>query len=230
MIVAALKDEIREFQEKMGVDATIHFQPALFWRGKFFNREAALLTAGIGAEKVQKSLNRVLSFYRPSFLLLVGYCGGASPVAGNGTLVLAERVVEAATENRWLTDKKMLASAEKICEAGKISHQTGGLAAVNRVICHPHEKADIGATHCAIALDMESAAVARFAGEHEIPFLAVKAVLDPVEERLPPVSENFVEDFLKNPKAMLKLPKMIYWASQARGAITKFLEGWVGLS
>lgn len=227
MLLAALKDEIRTVQSKMDVDTAIHFRPAVFWRGKLLGRETALLVAGVGAERVQQGLKQVWQFYQPSFLLLVGYCGGASPVAGNGTLVLAERVVESSGEKEWLTDKEMLDQAKKTCEAKKMSFQIGTMAAVDRVIFHPHEKADLGATHRAIALDMESAAAARFAVENKIPFLAVKAVLDPVEERLPPISENWVESFLKNPKAMMRLPKMIYWAAQARTAVTKFLEGWV---
>lgn len=217
MIVAALKDEIREFQAKMDVDEVIHLQPAVFWRGKFLNKAMALLVAGVGAKKIEKSLKQVLNFYRPAFLLLVGYCGGASPVAGTGTLVLADR-----------SDKKLLAKAKQVCEARKISHQVGGLFSVDRVISHPHEKADLGVIHSAIALDMETDAVAWFAGEHKIPFLAAKAVLDPVEERLPAIDEeHLMKSFLKNPKAMMQLPKMVYWASQARGTIKGFLEGWV---
>lgn len=238
LILAALHDEIREFKNKMAVDCTVHFQPGVFYRGKVFEKEASLLVTGIGAKHVERGLASVLRLERPDVLLLAGCCGGASPVAGNGKLVLVDRVADAQSEKEWRADKNLLEAAKKISEVQKISYQIGGMAAVDRVIIHPHEKADLGATHSVIALDMESAAVARFAVEHKIPWLAAKAVLDPVEERLPPLEGcydamgearwgNLAEHFLKDPKAMMQLPKMIYWASQARHTITKFLEGWV---
>lgn len=241
LLLAALKEEVQPLKSKLALDWTVHWKPALFYRGQFLNREVSLLVSGIGEKRVQRGLEQILSLARPDGILLVGYAGGASPVAGAATLVVADKVVQAKTGEGFPTSEKFFHRACQICEEKKLSYQTGGMVTVDRVIRHPHEKADLGATHSAIALDMEAAAVGRFALAHQIPFLAAKAVLDPVEERVPPLEgcydamgdpqwKNLADQFLKNPKAMLRLFNLYYWASQARRTIAKFVEGWVARS
>lgn len=238
LIIAALKDEVRIFLSKMSLDCVVHLKPATFYRGKFLNREIALLVTGLGAKRAEEGVKSVLALENPKYILLVGYAGGATPIVSVGSLVISREVIEEKTERHFSCDPALLEQAKKICEQGNWNYHVGNLVSVDRVIASPYEKADLGATYSSLALEMEAAALAKVAQERNIPFLVVKAILDPVEEWVPqlegcyeetgePNLMKLTEKVWRSPKEMMKLPKLYYWASQARSSITKFLEGWI---
>lgn len=240
LIVAALKDEVRQLKAKMAMDCTIHFKPAILYRGGLFNKEVHLLITGMGVERMKKGLEQALAQKKPSTILYVGYAGGCSPIAGLGTLVLAKKIVYEKEGEFFLSDERLLDKAKKLCGEKKWSCQVGGLVTVDRVVSSPHEKADLGALHEALALDMEAAALASVATRRGIPFLVAKAVLDPMEMALPnlenciePTGEAkpfaIAEHLFKTPSDLMKFPQIQYHASQARETLAKFVEGWMGL-
>lgn len=238
MIIAALKEEVRIFLSKMSLDCVVHLKTATFYRGKFLNKEVELLVTGIGATRVDQGLKAALAFGHPKYILLVGYAGGTTPIVSTGSLVVGSGMIGEKSGRRFSSDNELLAKAQGICEEEKWSYQIGDLVTVDRVIRSPYEKADLGATYSALALEMEAAVLANVAQERNIPYLVVKAILDPVEEWVPPLEGCYeatgepkwmplTKRVLQNPKEMMKLPKLYYWATQARSAIAKFLEGWI---
>lgn len=238
LIVAALQDEVRELKEKLAVDCTIHFKPAVFRRGLLFGKEVGLLTTGVGAEKSQKSLHQVLNDCKPEALLFLGYAGGCSPLAPVGSLILGEKILDAESGETFLADPELLKTAREACKKGGVEHRVGNLVTVNRVISGAHAKADLGAVHGCVALDMEGAAVARVACQRLIPFLVAKAILDPVEMELPDLQKcvdsegharpmMLMEHFAKKPADAMKLPQLQFCASQARESISRFVESYL---
>ena len=238
LIVAALQDEIRELKNRSAIDCTIHFKPATFYNARYFDKDFNLLVTGIGSARAKKGLKEAIGHQRPSSILFVGYAGGASPLAGLGCLVLAERVVDGFGEKEFASDKELLKIAKKLLEEKKIAHQVGGLVTVDRIVSDPHAKADLGAVHGALALDMEAAAIAEIASENKIPFLMVKSILDSVEITLPNLEDCIepeggtrplmvMEHLIKSPGDVMKLPQLHYCATQARLSLAQFLEGWI---
>lgn len=238
LIVAALGDEVRIIRSKMVMDSTIHFKPAILYRGQYQNQEVDLLVTGMGMDRARKGLTQTLEGFAPKLILHVGYAGGTSPVAGLGCLVLADRVTETQSGNFFRTDSSLFEKAKTLCEEQRLSHCVGGIVTVSKVISSPHEKADIGATHGAIALDMEAAGISQIACARKIPFLVAKAVLDQVEMELPNFQDcieatgetkpvKLVRRLFKNPKEMMALSHLSYNASQARSAVTQFVEKWM---
>jgi len=55
------------------------------------------------------------------------------------------------------------------------------------------EKRDLAARSGALAVDMESAAIAAAAAARSVPFLAIRAILDPVEEDLRIAFDQFLD-------------------------------------
>lgn len=238
LIVAALKEEIREVLSKMQMDAIVHLKPATLYRGKIFQKEINFLVTGVGKNRMEEGLEKALQLRQPTSLLCVGFAGGASPLASVGSLVLTKEVMTKDQKLFFRSDNRLLKKAEKMAKENNFSFHTGTVVTVEKVISNPHEKADIGATHGAYALEMEGAFFAKKAVTREIPWLMVRSILDPVEMVLPHL-ENcldslgevkpliLAEHCLKNPKEMMQLPKMQYLASQARTGLTKFVEGWI---
>lgn len=238
LIIAALTDEVRDLKAKLAIDLSVHFKPATLHRGLLFNKELELLVTGMGADRMKKGLGEALAQKMPSSILYVGYAGGTSPVASLGTLVLSEFVVDEKSQKRFTSNKDFLHQARKICETQKWSHQVGGMVTVDHVVSSPHEKADLGAVHEAIALDMEAFAVAEIANANNIPWLVVKSILDPVEMQLPDLQDcieptgepkpmHLMEHLFKQPKDLMKLSNIQYCANQARNSLAQFIEAWV---
>jgi adenosylhomocysteine nucleosidase len=61
----------------------------------------------------------------------------------------------------------------------------GSVVSLSRVVCRASEKQTIGQLTGAVALDMESAALAMVAKKREVPFLVVRTVSDLVDQDLP---------------------------------------------
>jgi len=61
----------------------------------------------------------------------------------------------------------------------------GTLLTVDHVVRHEEEKRLLGVAHRALAVDMESLAVAEVCRRREMPFLAVRVISDAVDEELP---------------------------------------------
>lgn len=238
VIVAALKTEVEDLLSQMERDAVLYFKPAVLYRGELFSKVVDILVTGVGAQKMTRGLGQACAQSDYSEILHVGFAGGTSPVAGSGALVIADKVMDKVSGEEVLPDVSRVKKAKALCVKEKISAHTGGVVSVREAIARPHEKAAIGASHTALAIDMESFAAARFAKEKKIPFLVLRSVFDAVETELPDFqdcideagetsSAKVVRHILCSPKDILKLPNMKYYASQARETLTRFTESWL---
>jgi len=72
---------------------------------------------------------------------------------------------------------KLLASIVKV--------NSGGLANSKGIVSCSEDKKKIHSNTNALALDMESIAIAQVANQHALPFLAIRVIADPVEMSLP---------------------------------------------
>jgi adenosylhomocysteine nucleosidase len=129
-------------------------------------------------------------------LLAVGFAGALAPGIRPGELLLATSVVG---ENgaRWPADARLrerLAVAGTAPAAAGASAATpgaapafhqGALVTVPRVVTTAPEKYRLGEETGALAVDMESAAVARTAAKAGVPMAALRVITDDVDEQLP---------------------------------------------
>jgi adenosylhomocysteine nucleosidase len=97
----------------------------------------------------------------------VGFCGGLDPGLGVGDIVIATRVL--APEHGRNYD----------CQPVRTSLQAahGAVLSVDRVAVTTDEKAELRQSG-AVAVEMEAAAVAQAAGQHRVPFFALRVVSD----------------------------------------------------
>lgn len=75
-----------------------------------------------------------------------------------------------------------------------IAIHTGGLAESKSIISSSKDKERLQSATGAVALDMESIAVARVAGLYGLPFLAIRAIADPVNMDLPLAINHSLND------------------------------------
>ena len=89
---------------------------------------------------------------------------------------------------------KTNAMAEAAMKKKGIPCRVGTLASVARPLFNSEEKRVLGRTLNALAVDMESAAVARVAAEHGRAFFALRAISDTVDENLPSEVSDFLDE------------------------------------
>lgn len=118
-----------------------------------------------------------------SALLSWGCAAALDPHLNSGDLIIPRRVVGADGTSL----ETSVAWRDKLTRrlADRLSIHSDNLLESSEIIATPSEKAGIFAATGAIALDMESAAIARVAREHDLPFVAIRAIADPAALALP---------------------------------------------
>ena len=112
-----------------------------------------------------------------------GMAGGLDPSLAAGTIFLPDEVLAPegapiATAREW---RERLASAL----ATQRPVTQGRLLTSRTAIGSPAEKATLFRTTGAVAVDMESLAVAEVASAHQLPFIAVRVIVDSAADALP---------------------------------------------
>jgi adenosylhomocysteine nucleosidase len=236
-IVAALDDEVRIVRSRMSIDERLHLRPALLIRGTYEGMPLVLLRSGMGRKAMEQAAAYLLERYAPDLILHVGYCGAAIPALTAGDLVIASEVVDARNGERLSVSEALVHRAEHVCHELELRANAAPIVTVEAVATTPHEKGALGAAHGAAGIDMESVAVARAASERGVPYLVVRAVLDPLDCAVPDFADalddegeasgpKFAEHLLHAPRDLLALPKLGYFAAQARTAIAAFVDAW----
>ena len=116
-------------------------------------------------------------------LLTWGSAGGLHPSLSPGSLIIPEKVllpnqtgfdVDVAWHKRLFT-----------CLSEHFKLHTGPLFQSPTILTSPLEKGKLFRQHGAIAVDMESAAVAAVARQENVPFVVLRAVADPADMIIP---------------------------------------------
>ena len=138
-------------------------------------------SAGDGPRRAARAAADLCSRYRPSLLIGAGVAGALTPDLGVFDLVVAHRVIDREGETPWPNAVLVVAAA------AKPGARQGTLVSVDRPLVAAAEKAAwaarVGTPPAAV--DMESAAWARVASAHGIPFLIIRIVSDTADEELP---------------------------------------------
>ena len=115
-------------------------------------------------------------------LLSFGLAGGTDPALDPGAVVVADAVV-VSDGRRWETERSWrYAMTNALRGLGPV---TGVLAGSDRPLVTILAKRAFFSATGALAVDMESHAVARVAAENDVPFAALRVVVDPARRALP---------------------------------------------
>jgi adenosylhomocysteine nucleosidase len=169
---------------------------------------ALLQISGIGAKRAHLAARTLLEKGATS-LLSWGSAGGLIPGLSPGSLVLPKNII-AVDGSVYPVDATW---RESLCAQlkEKINLREGLLAESITAVTCPEEKATLFQQTGAIAVDMESAAVAAEAQQAGVPFMAIRAIADPVGITLPQSALASLDEFgrlrpLRLLKALAKNP------------------------
>ena len=117
-------------------------------------------------------------------LLSWGSAGGLQPKLIPGNLILPKTINYPkkgifSTDDDW--HSRLFTRL-----ANHLDIHTECLAQSHTVLKSPAEKFDFGKQEDAIAVDMESGSLAEVAEKKNLPFMAIRAIADPLEQNIPP--------------------------------------------
>jgi adenosylhomocysteine nucleosidase len=200
-ILAALDREIRGIRKALLQPRRIDEAGLSGWSGLVGRIEVILIRTGMGAALAGPATRQVLTRFSPEAILSIGFACALHPNLVVGDLILSKQVARVSPDGVLRgpvidCDPSLRSEVAQhriyISQSGKILE--GLIVSVDRVFQKAHEKEVVAnRQQGALALDMESAIVAECATEAKVPFLAVRAVSDLLDEDLGIDFERFLQ-------------------------------------
>jgi adenosylhomocysteine nucleosidase len=219
-VVFALRHEATFFRAAFPLRQRLRDAPC----GAELRGPALVLETGLGAATMERALAWLLGGpLRPSFVLSAGFSGGLCPGVRVGDLVLADEVADT-LGNRWPTTWAGVVPS---------NGRRGRLLTAPTLVASPEEKRRLGQAHGAVAVDLETAAVARLCHLHGVPFTCLRAIFDDWNTPLAPGLVDLLREGRVAPwrvlAALLRRGRLVgeLWrlARQARSAARNLNRG-----
>jgi adenosylhomocysteine nucleosidase len=170
-LVAALPVEVRCLAGRVAPGA-----------GATLSESSRLRLCGLGSRNARRVATE-LADSGATALLSWGNAGGLDPRLKPGALILANTVVAADGRRFAVTDTWRARLHELVCD--QLETHSGDLVESPQPVSTREQKQALFASTGAVAVDTESAAIAEVAARRGLPFVAVRAVLDPAWRVLP---------------------------------------------
>jgi adenosylhomocysteine nucleosidase len=194
-IIAALPGELKPL-----VHSWSRREPHI-WTGNLSGHDAIAIAGGIGSAAATRAAQSALSRGPVDALISYGWAGALTCALKPPSAHSITEIIDNGTGRRFPT---------------RSAHGTR-LVTFDRV-ARPYEKRRLAEAHQSVLVDMEAAAVARFAAENDIPFYCFKGISDAWDDTLPDFSRFISAD------GQLRMPSFLahaalhpaYWGSLAR--------------
>ena len=227
---------------------TIHASPVRdrgrLSKGVIGGTGVLISTVGIGARETERVVSELTREHGVTEILALGYAGAASQGMRAGDIVLGSETCLAEESSLGencptaVLDAALFAKAESALSRSGIRYHVGKIGTVSRVATEPDVKEGLGKRFGVKALDMETHHMAETVSRYGLPFLAVRAILDPVEMRLPEGLDTLYEDGRfslnrvltfagRHPGELWRLPGIGLKARAADRALNEFIRSFL---
>lgn len=185
-LVVALAPERRPLQRRLAAARHGRVEEFRLVAGGLAGQCAVLIQAGIGRDRARRALLAVARRFPFRAAWSLGFAGGLAETLRAGDLVCPAAVLldDGRTGQAFGAAPAQAAVRAALSAAGIRIHD-GPLLTVASALRTPEVKRAAHQRTGAVAVDMEAAGVAEAARELEIPWLAIKAVVDAAGEALP---------------------------------------------
>jgi adenosylhomocysteine nucleosidase len=159
------------------------------WFGRIGAREAVATCAGMGAAAANRACESLLAAGTLEAIASIGYAGSLSCGLRPPQACVIREVIDHGTGERFSAN----AEGQRLITLDRVAG--------------PDQKRRLAEQHQAVLVDMEAAAVARFARDHGLRFLCFKGVSDGPNEKLPDFSR------FTRPDGQLRVAALALWAA-----------------
>jgi adenosylhomocysteine nucleosidase len=145
--------------------------------GGLEGRRIVVVESGVGCERARRAAEALVLGHQPRWVISAGFAGALDERLRQGDILMADTIVDAGG-GQLAIDLKVESDAARRLHVGR-------LLTVDRVLRDPAEKQALGKRHAALAVDMESMAVAEVCRAEKVRFLSVRVIIDEVDRALP---------------------------------------------
>lgn len=159
------------------------------WRGQIGGHRVALMRCGMGEERAAAALQWMVKHHSLWGILSVGFAGGLQPDVVTGDVVLADQIETWPQPTRpagaGVTPSPRLASlADTAARRAGLPRRQGLLLSHKLLVPSAVDKRILGRQSGALAVDMESYGIGELAAAYHLPFMSLRAILDPYDTDL----------------------------------------------
>ncbi|HVM95958.1 MAG TPA: hypothetical protein VMT89_06190 [Candidatus Acidoferrales bacterium] len=208
------------------------------WLAPLPQGEVWVVKTGIGIDQAAAAAQALTQSGQFSLFLSTGCAGALAPDLQPGDLVIADAIVGEAPSGAVQTDAEHSRRLRGIAAAAALRSCAGSILCSRTMLATSSTKRAAATQHGSLAVEMEGGALASAAAASQIPFAAVRAVLDTAETELrhagkfmnpqtggvKPVA--LAAYLAKHPGAigdLLELQKMM---RAAQGSLQQFFTAW----
>jgi hopanoid-associated phosphorylase len=153
---------------------------------------AALWLSGMGPAAARRAAQGLVDAGATA-LAVFGVAGALDGRLRNGSLFCPEQVVDESghaypTDSRWHAHLQ-----QRLADTQLPLHANGTLLSVQNPLLTTAAKSAAHKQHAALAVDMESGAVAEVARERGLPFMVLRAIVDQVDDTIPAALNHSVD-------------------------------------
>lgn len=187
--MTAMEPEANLVRKRLRQRRRAALEAGQLWCGWVGDHQVALLRCGMGGERAVAALQWLAEHYSLWGVISVGFAGGLQPGLATGDVVLADRIEtrpqHAVPAGGVVTPNVRLAFlADTAAQRAGLPRCRGGLLSHQALVPSAADKQLLGRQSGALAVDMESYAIGELANGHGLPFLSLRAILDPCDVAL----------------------------------------------
>lgn len=234
-LVFALGIEAGGFEDLLTDVVTIRGGENVFRRGRLGSRRVVIAQSGPGCEAAARATTALIAAHEPDWIFSAGFAGGLDEKLRKHDILMVNRVVYQ-DGRHFSLDLKVDPDAL----AGTPGIHLGSLLTTDRIIRLPSEKHELGEKHGALAVDMETFAVAEACRRDKLPLIGVRIISDAVDDELPADLDRLmrqktavrkagavVGSILNRPGSVKDMLKLKEDALVASDKLAKFLESMI---
>jgi adenosylhomocysteine nucleosidase len=239
-ILVAVRQELRPILRRADANHVVRQEHLDFHEGTLGGQSVALLALGIGKECARIAAEMTIRCYRPDLVVSAGFGGGLQPDICAGDIVVGTEILDLGRDQgdqiTWNTTHQPLQPARIRCDGDLgIRVHYGKILTTDEMVLRASNKARIGKATGALAVDMETSAVAAVCAARKTDFLAVRGITDLVDEDLPDDFNDFFvlgqlrpdrvfSSCARDPRVLTDLARLGYRARFSGAKLARFLE------
>ena len=201
----------------------------VFRGGRYDGIRVAIVYSGMGFARARRATQALIDAHTPPWILSCGFAGALRPEMNIGDIITADAVAD--------THGHELASGLEMPADPGHGLYVGRLLTADAIVRTVAEKTQLAEQFGAMAVDLESLAVAQVCRDADVRFLAVRAISDDLSADLPPEMLSVVGEsgsmrigaalgsLWKRPSSIKEMWKLRESAHRAAERLAVFLDG-----
>jgi len=228
-IVSALPIELSPFVGRCARVRKYSGGRFVFRGGTYEDIRIVFAESGMGFASARQASLSLIEAHSPKWLLSCGFSGALQPGMKIGDIVVADEIVD--------THGQSLSVPVNMSSESRQSLHVGRLLTADSMVRKVSEKQQLADTSAALAVDMESLAVAQVGRETKTRFMAVRVISDDMSADLPPEIASLISSsgslrlgaavgaIWKRPDSIKEMWRLRENAVQAAQRLAIFLDG-----